>query len=84
MAHKTANMLVLLRSSLARYMISLHIAHFIHVIKKHMWQSQVKIEHYSVAYFDLVTTFKALQRSNSVKGRAHTSSKAASMPSKST
>ena len=28
----------------------------------HMWQSWVEIEHYSIAYFDHVTTFKVLQR----------------------
>ena len=28
--------------------------------KEHMWQSQVEIEHYSVAYFDHITAFKAL------------------------
>ena len=33
----------------------------------HMWQSRVKIEHYSIAYFDRVATFKV----NSVKGGAH-------------
>ena len=37
-----------------------------------MWQSRVEIEHYSAAYFDRVTAFKALQRSTSVKGGAHT------------
>ena len=26
----------------------------------HMWQSLVEIEHYSVTYFDRVTTFEAL------------------------
>ena len=26
----------------------------------HMWQSQVEIEHYSVAYFDHIAAFKAL------------------------
>ena len=26
-----------------------------------VWQSRVEIEHYSVAYFDRVTAFKALQ-----------------------
>jgi len=25
-----------------------------------MWQSQVEIEHYSVAYFDHITAFEAL------------------------
>ena len=28
--------------------------------KYHMWQSRVEIEHYSIAYFDRVTMFKAL------------------------
>ena len=48
-----------------------------------MWQSQVEIEryvavlrveieHYSIAYFDRVIVFKALQRRTSVKGGAHT------------
>ena len=37
-----------------------------------MWQSQVEIEHYSIAYFDRATAFKALQHRTSVKGRAHT------------
>ena len=37
-----------------------------------MWQSQVEIEHYSVAYFYRITMFKALQRRTSVKGEAHT------------
>ena len=27
---------------------------------KHMWQSQVEIEHYSVAYFDRIAAFKVL------------------------
>ena len=50
----------------------------------HMWQSQVEIEHYSVAYFNRVTVFETLQRSTSVKGRPHMCSEAASMPDKST
>ena len=29
-------------------------------IRENMWQSQIKIEHYSVVYFDRVTVFKAL------------------------
>ena len=49
-----------------------------------MWQSQIEIEYYSVAYFDLVIAFKALQRSTSIKGGAHTHNEAASMPDKST
>ena len=36
-----------------------------------MWQSQVEIEHYSVASFDCITAFKALKRKTSVKGGAH-------------
>ena len=28
--------------------------------KDHMWQSQVEIEHYSVAYLDRITAFEAL------------------------
>ena len=27
---------------------------------KHMWQSRVEIEHYSVPYFDRITKFKTL------------------------
>ena len=38
----------------------------------HMWQSRVEIEHYSVTYFDRITTFEVLYRSTSVKGGAHT------------
>ena len=34
----------------------------------HMWQSWVEIEHYSVAYFDHVPTFKVLQCGTSIKG----------------
>ena len=34
-------------------------------------KSRVEIEHYSVAYFDCFTVFKALLRSTSIKGRAH-------------
>ena len=36
-----------------------------------MWQSQVEIEHYSVAYFKCITAFEALLRRTSVKGGAH-------------
>ena len=50
----------------------------------YMWQSWIEIEYYSVAYFDLVTTFEVLQRSTSIKGGAHTRSKAASILDKST
>jgi len=28
--------------------------------KSYMWQSRVEIEHYSVAYFERITAFKAL------------------------
>ena len=48
-----------------------------------LWQYQV-IKHYSVAYFDCVTTFEALLCNTSVKGGAHMGSEAASMPDKST
>ena len=34
----------------------------------HIWQSWVEIKHYSIAYFDCITTFKALWRRTSVKG----------------
>ena len=37
-----------------------------------MWQSQVEIEHFSVAYFKCITTFKVLYHRPSVKGRTHT------------
>ena len=30
------------------------------VVECDMWQSRVEIEHYSVAYFDRITTFKVL------------------------
>ena len=36
--------------------------------KQHMWQSQVEIEHYSVADFDLITVFEALKCKTFVKG----------------
>ena len=36
-----------------------------------MWQSQVEIEHYSVAYFARIAVFKALLHGASVKGWAH-------------
>ena len=52
--------------------------------QSHMWQSWVEIEHYSVAYFDRVTTFEMLLRSISIMGGAHTCSEAASLPDKST
>ena len=38
----------------------------------YMWQSRVKIEGFSVAYFDHIAAFKALYRWTSVKGGAHT------------
>ena len=41
-------------------------------ILTHMWQSCVEIECYSVAYFDRVTTFKALYLRTSVKGGVQT------------
>ena len=37
-----------------------------------MWQSRVEIEHYSVAYFDRIAAFAALQCRTSVNGMAHT------------
>ena len=40
--------------------------------KEHMWQSQVEIEHYSIACFSCVAAFEALQHETSIKGRAHT------------
>ena len=36
-----------------------------------MWQSRVEIEHYSVAYFNCITAFKALLHRTSVKGGTH-------------
>ena len=36
------------------------------------WQSQVEIEHFFVAYFKCITTFKVLYHRPSVKGRTHT------------
>ena len=36
-----------------------------------MWQSQVEIKHYSIAYFNCITAFEAFLRRTSVKGRAH-------------
>ena len=50
----------------------------------YVWQSWVEIEHYSVAQFDRVTTFEALQRKTSVKDRAHMQSEDAEIPDKST
>ena len=38
----------------------------------YMWQSHVKIEGYSVAYFDCITVFEVLYRWTSIKGGAHT------------
>ena len=40
-------------------------------INQYMWQSQVEIEHYSVAYFDRITVFEVLKCRTSVKGGAH-------------
>ena len=36
-----------------------------------MWQSCVKIEGYSIAYFDRIAAFVALYRWTSIKGGAH-------------
>ena len=36
-----------------------------------MWQSQVEIKHYSIAYFNCITAFEAFLRRTSVKGGAH-------------
>ena len=33
-----------------------------------LWQSQVEIKHYSVAYFNCISAFAALQHRTSVKG----------------
>ena len=33
---------------------------YANIFDYHVWQSQVEIEHYSVAYFNCVTAFKAL------------------------
>ena len=49
-----------------------------------MWQSRVEIEHYSVAYFDCVIVFRALQDRTSFKGGAHTHSVDSWTPDKST
>ena len=38
----------------------------------HTWQSRVKNKHYSIVYFDHVTTFKVLYLKTSVKGGVHT------------
>ena len=42
-----------------------------------MWQSQVEIEYYFIAYFDRVTVFEALYHKTSIKGGAHMCSEAA-------
>ena len=42
------------------------------LIVLHMQQSWVEIEHYSVTYFNRVTTFEALQCRTSIEGGAHT------------
>ena len=42
-------------------MTSLPVANNVHYTDCiHMWQSRVEIEHYSVAYFERITAFKAL------------------------
>ena len=41
------------------------------LITCNMWQSQVEIEHYSVAYFDWVTVFETLRQRSSFKGKIH-------------
>ena len=38
---------------------------------KDLWQSQVEIEHYFVAYFARIAAFEVLLRGTSVKGGAH-------------
>ena len=35
----------------------IHVCYYMYT---YMWQSQVEIKHYSIAYFDYVTAFKAL------------------------
>ena len=37
-----------------------------------MWQSQVEIEHYFIAYFNFIIVFKALYHRTFVKSGAHT------------
>ena len=32
----------------------------LHVSEKHMWQSRVEIEYYSIAHFNRITVFQAL------------------------
>ena len=53
--------------------VNVHVCVQLHYIasNKHLWQSQVEIEHYSVAYFNRVTMFKVLLCTTSVKGGAH-------------
>ena len=48
-----------------------------------MWQSRVEIERYSVAHFDRITVFKALQHKTFIKGGAHTHSEDTSILDKS-
>ena len=36
-----------------------------------MWQSRIEIEYYSIAYFERITEFDALQRWASAKGGTH-------------
>ena len=43
----------------------------------YMWQSWVETEHYSVAYFNHITAFKALEHRTFVKGGAHMRSEGA-------
>ena len=38
----------------------------------HLWQSRVKNEHYSVAYYKRMSEFKLLNLCTSIKGGAHT------------
>ena len=37
----------------------------------YIWQSWVEIEHYSIAYFNLVNAFEVLQHRTSIEGGAH-------------
>ena len=49
----------------------LHVSFIIDHNVLHMWQSRVKIEGYSVAYFDRIAAFKVPYCWTSIKGRAH-------------
>ena len=42
---------------------------------RHVWQSRVEIECYSIVQFDCVTVFEVLKCKNFIKRRAHTPSK---------